>query len=540
MLLHSLVEVSREIGSTRSRTRKVELLAAALTGLSGDERDIGVAYLTGEPRQPRLDLGPAAVMGIEVAPAARPSLTLAEVDETLQQIADVATGTGSRTRRIARLSDLLGRAVSDEQRWLRALVLRELRQGSLEGLFVQAVARAAGVPEGAVRRAAMISGDLRATTTAAMTGGEDALAAFRLEVGVPLQPMLASTSTDVAAALDGLGEVVLEAKLDGARVQVHRSGDMVHVYTRSLQEVTHRVPEVVDAARSLPVTAVVLDGETMAFDDAGRPRPFQETMQRFGREHDATAVRQRVPLEVRFFDVLHLDGRDVLDQPLRARREALHRAVPDALRVEGRVQPSDDTDGATAFLDHVLQAGHEGAMIKDLDAPYEAGRRGASWRKLKPVHTLDLVVLAAEWGSGRRKGWLSNLHLGARADGLDGARDTDADAARDTDGVDGTAAPGRFVMLGKTFKGLTDETLTWQTEALLARETHREGHVVHVHPDLVVEIALDGLVRSTRYPGGLALRFARVRGYRPDKPASEADTLATAHAIHRGERLPTG
>jgi DNA ligase 1 len=517
MLLQSLVDVSRAVGGTRSRKRKVELLADALAELAPEERDIGVAYLAGEPRQDRLDLGPAAVMGVEVRPAEAPSLTLTEVDATLRAIAEVPAGAGSRTRRIALLSDLLGRADADEQPWLRSLVLRELRQGSLEGLLVQAIARASGAQETAIRRAAMLTGDIRLTAATAMTGGAEALAAFRLEVGVPLQPMLASSAADVAAALDGLDEVVLEAKLDGARVQLHRSGDEIHVFTRSLQEITHRVPEVVEAARSLPVFNVVLDGEVIAFDDAGRPRPFQDTMQRFGREHDADDVRGQVPLEVRFFDVLHLDDRDLLDEPLRARRQALHAAVPERLRVEGVTVTASDVDATTAFVAHVLSSGHEGAMVKDLDAPYEAGRRGASWRKLKPVHTLDLVVLAAEWGSGRRKGWLSNLHLGARAD--DGAG---------------------FVMLGKTFKGLTDAVLTWQTEALLERETHRTGHVVHVRPELVVEIALDGLVRSTRYPGGLALRFARVRGYRQDKTPLEADTLDTVRAIHRGERLPNG
>ena len=517
MLLGSLVEVSREVGATRSRTRKIELLAAALATLPVDERDIGVAYLAGEPRQDRLELGPAAVMGIEVAAEGAASLTLADVDASLQRIADVAAGTGSRTRRIELLAELLGRATADEQPWLRSLVLRELRQGSLEGLLIQAVARASEVPEAAIRRAAMLTGDLRRTAEAAMTGGEQALAAFRLQVGVPLQPMLASTATDAGSALDGLTEVVLEAKLDGARIQLHRSGDEVHVYTRSLQEITHRVPEVVDAARALAVSHVVLDGEVVAFGADGRPRAFQDIMQRFGRENDADDARARVPLEVRFFDVLHLDGRDVLDEPLRTRREVLHRAVPEELRVEGITVPASDLDATTAFVAHVLRSGHEGAMVKDLDAPYEAGRRGSGWRKLKPVHTLDLVVLAAEWGSGRRRGWLSNLHLGARADEGDG-----------------------FVMLGKTFKGLTDAVLSWQTEALLERETRREGHIVHVRPELVVEIALDGLVRSTRYPGGLALRFARVRGYRPDKTPDDADTLAAAQAIHRGERLPLG
>lgn len=517
MQLERLVAISTQVANTRSRTRKVSLLADTLRELPTDERDIGLAYLAGEPRQDRLDLGPAAVTGIEVAASEVPTLTLTEVDAALQRIADVPAGTGSRTSRIEQFRTLLSQATVTEQPWLRALVLRELRQGSLEGLLLQAIAAASEVPEAAVRRAAMISGDLRATATAALDGGRHALEAFRLIVGVPLQPMLAATATDIASALEGFGDVQVEAKLDGARVQVHRDGSDVHVYTRSLQEVTHRVPEVVEAALGLALDTVVLDGEVLAFDTAGRPRPFQDTMQRVGREHDPTALRAELPLEVRFFDVLHLDGRDVLDLPLHQRRAALHRAVPAPLRVDAREVSQGDVDAAAAFVSETLRAGHEGAMVKDLSAPYEAGRRGASWRKLKPVHTLDLVVLAAEWGSGRREGWLSNLHLGARSDDGEG-----------------------FVMLGKTFKGLTDAMLVWQTEALLAGETHRDGHVVHVRPELVVEVALDGLVRSTRYPGGLALRFARVRGYREDKSVAEADTLATVAAIHRGERLATG
>jgi DNA ligase 1 len=512
--LQTLVEVSSAVGATRSRTRKIALLADALHALAPEERDIGVAYLAGVPRQDRLDLGPAAVYGEEVTPADAPSLTLRDVDAALQAIADVPAGTGSRRARIDRLHTLLAAATAEEQPWLRSLVLRELRQGALEGLLVQAIAAAAEVPEPAVRRAAMITGDLRRTAHAALTDGSAGLAAFRLEVGVPLQPMLASTAADVASALEGLDEVVVEAKLDGARVQVHRDGDDVAVFTRTLHDVTARVPEVVEAVRSLPVDAIVLDGEALAFDTDGRPRPFQETMQRFGRERDLDDVLAEVPLAVRFFDVLHLDGQDLLDRPLSARLEALTTAVPGELRVDQVVTSEIAT--AADFVTRTLRAGHEGAMVKGLDVPYEAGRRGAGWRKVKPVHTLDLVVLAAEWGSGRRRGWLSNLHLGARAD--------DPEAG--------------FVMLGKTFKGLTDEVLTWQTEALLERETGRSGHVVHVAPELVVEIAFDGLVRSTRYPGGVALRFARVRGYRPDKPASEADRLATVHAIHRGERLP--
>jgi DNA ligase 1 len=513
VLLHELVRVSDAVASTRARGVKTTLLSDAVSALTPAERTIGVAYLSGEPRQPRLDLGPSAVYGIEVEPAPTATLELLEVDASLQAIADVPAGTGSRTRRIALLTDLLGRATAFEQDWLRKLVLRELRQGALEGVLTVAIARAAQVDEPVVRRAVLLTGDLRRATELAFDGGETALAQVRLQVGTPLAPMLASPAPDLRTALGGDGEVALEAKLDGARVQLHRDGDDVAVFTRSLHDVTHRVPELVAQALRLPARSVVLDGEALAFDPDGRPRAFQETMARFGRERDAAEVRDAVPLEVRWFDVLHADGEDVLDRPLRARLDVLDAIVAMDARTDRLV--TDDPVAAQAFVAATLAAGHEGVMAKDLGAAYDAGRRGSAWRKLKPVHTLDLVVLAAEWGSGRRQGWLSNLHLGARAD--DGAG---------------------FVMLGKTFKGLTDEILTWQTEALLAREVRRDRHVVHVRPELVVEIAFDGLVRSTRYPGGWALRFARVRGYRPDKRPEEADTITTVRAIAAGELLP--
>jgi DNA ligase 1 len=530
MQLTELVAASSTVGATRSRTAKVTAMAEVLQHASVDLLPVVVAYLSGEPRQDRLDLGPAAVFGVEVDPVASPQLSVADVDTALQTIADTPAGTGSRTRRIATLTDLLARATADEQDWLRRLAVRELRQGALAGLLTAAIARAADVPEAEVRRAAMLSGDLRTTAVVALTEGREGLGRFRLAVGTPLEPMLAATAASVTDALrdatsgDTAGPVVVEAKLDGARVQVHRDGDDVVVYTRNLNDVTHRMPEVVAAARGLPVHSVVLDGEALALDAAGRPRRFQETMSRVGREHDLADHAGEVPLTVRFFDVLHRDGRDVLDLPLRERLEVLAAAVPEPLRVDQLV--TDDVAAAEAFLATTLAAGHEGVMVKALEAPYEAGRRGSSWRKVKPVHTLDLVVLAAEWGSGRRRGWLSNLHLGARAE--------------DGDPFDVEVAGQRFTMLGKTFKGLTDDTLTWQTEQLLARETTRSGHVVHVRPDLVVEIALDGFVRSTRYAGGIALRFARVRGYRPDKDPEDADALATARAIFTGERLPGG
>jgi DNA ligase 1 len=524
MRLADLVAVSREVAATRSRTAKLALLADAFSALADDELEIGVAFLAGEPRQDRLDLGPGAVVGVDVAPTADATLTVRAVDAALQAIADVPAGTGSRTRRIALLTDLLARATAEQQDWLRSLILRDLRQGALEGLLVRALARATDLPEPALRRAAMLSGDIRVVARAAVTGGADALEAFRLQLGTPLQPMLASTAGDVVEAVGDRGKVLVDAKLDGARVQLHRDGDEVAVFTRNLNDVTHRLPEVVALARALPVRQVVLDGEVLAFGRDGRPRPFQETMQRVGREQGAGPVRRTLPLEVRCFDVLHADGQDVLDAPLRDRRAVLEEVVPAEHRSASLV--TDDVAAARAFLQATLAAGHEGVLVKDLSAPYEAGRRGAGWRKVKPVHTLDLVVLAAEWGSGRRRGWLSNLHLGARDD-----------RAEPATAPSHPHAPG-YVMLGKTFKGLTDELLRWQTAELLAREVAREGHVVLVRPELVVEIALDGFVRSTRYPGGLALRFARVRRYRSDKTVAEAETLTAARAIHAGTVTP--
>jgi DNA ligase-1 len=411
---------------------------------------------------------------------------------------------------------------------VRRLLLGDLRQGALEGVMVDAVARAAGVPATAVRRAAMLSGDVRRAAAVALTEGRPGLDAVSLTVGCPVQPMLAATSEDVGGAVrDGGGPVSVEWKLDGARVQIHRVGTDVRVFTRNLNDVTDRLPDVVDAVRALPAERLVLDGEVLSLLDDDRPRAFQDTMSRFGRELRASAAAASAPaaglddaaIEARtpkplapgvtlrpfFFDVLHVDGTDLVDTPLRERIEALE-AVTGGLRIPGIV--TTDEAEAAAFLDVALQAGHEGVMVKGLESPYQAGRRGKAWRKVKPVRLFDLVVLAAEWGYGRRQGWLSNLHLGAR----------DPDA-------------GGFVMVGKTFKGLTDALLTWQTAAFLEREIGREDHVVHVRPELVVEIALDGVQASTRYPGGVALRFARVKRYRPDKTPADADTIGALQAL---------
>ncbi|MEX0835270.1 MAG: hypothetical protein WD010_04220 [Nitriliruptor sp.] len=382
MQLAELVAASQRVGATRSRTAKVAALADVITAADLELLPTVVAYLSGEPRQDRLDLGPSAMFGTDVPAASDGSLSIAEVDAALQRIADTPAGAGSRTARISALTDLLGRATAEEQEWLRRLVVRDLRQGALAGLLTTAIARATDVPEPAVRRAAMLSGDLRITAVAAVTGGERALDAFGLEVGRALEPMLASTSASVTDALeasagaDGATEVVVEAKLDGARVQAHRSGDEVRLFTRNLNVVTHRLPEVVAVVRSLPVRSVVLDGEVLALDDHGRPRRFQDTMARVGRGREATADGEDVPLSVRFFDILHLDGEDVIDRPLRDRLEVLVRAVPDGSRVDQLV--TADPDEAEAFLQRTLAAGHEGVMVKDLDAPYEAGRPGAT------------------------------------------------------------------------------------------------------------------------------------------------------------------
>jgi ATP-dependent DNA ligase I len=497
VLLADLAAVSETVAATSARGAKVEALAGALRLASPEEAAIAVAYLSGELRQRQIGVGWAALRELPAA-AAEPSLTVAEVDAACAHIGALS-GPGSQVWRRAALGELFGRATEGEQRFLRALLSGELRQGALEGVMAEAAAMAAGVPATALRRALMLRGDLGAVAQAALAGGADALAAFRLEVGRPVRPMLASPAADITAAMEKLSPAAVEWKLDGMRIQVHRDGGDVAVFTRSLDDITARVPELVQAALALPVRTAVLDGEAIALRPDGRPHPFQ-----------VTATRGS-GLTSLFFDVLHADGEDVLDAPGAARAEVLAAVVPEALRVPRRVV--SDAAGASAVLAEALEMRHEGVIVKSLEAPYAAGRRGAGWLKVKPVHTLDLVVLAAEWGHGRRRGWLSNLHLGARHD----------------------SQPGEFVMLGKTFKGLTDAMLTWQTERLLelARDD-RADWVVHVRPELVVEIAFDGIQTSPRYPGGVALRFARVLRHRPDKRAEEADTLAAVLAVGAG------
>jgi DNA ligase-1 len=509
MQLAELVRVSRAVAATSARLEKIALLGDALRALAPEERVAGTSWLAGELVQGRIGLGVATLRSALAAiPAASSaSLGIREVDETFGRLA-AARGGRSGAERARILGDLLGRATEEERELLFRLVLGELRQGALEGVLVEAVARASGVPAAEVRRAVMMAGTLPKVAAAALAAGAGGLAQFRLRLLEPVQPMLASPAADVREALAALGEAALEWKLDGARVQVHRDGDEVRVFSRALRDVTPAVPELVEAVRALPSRRLVLDGEVIALRPDGSPEPFQTTMRRFGRKLDVAALRDEVPLSVLFFDVLHADGEDLLAEPARRREEALAAALPAALRVPRLV--TSDSDAAEAFLEDTLRRGHEGLLAKSLDAPYDAGRRGASWLKVKRAHTLDLVVLAVEWGNGRREGFLSNLHLGAR-----------------------DPEHGGFAMLGKTFKGMTDEMLAWQTERLKALALGTtDGYVVHVRPELVVEVAFDGLQASPRHPCGLALRFARVKRYRTDKRPEEADTIDTVRALH--------
>jgi DNA ligase-1 len=513
MLLGDVAAASVDVAATSSRLAKVARIAELLTGV-GDPRlvQVVVAWLSGELPQRQIGVGWAALRSLP-DPAAQPTLTVAAVDTTFTEIGAV-TGKGSQARRAELLTGLFAAATDAEQVFLRRLLGGELRQGALAGVMADAVAKAAGLPAAAIRRAAMLGGALPAVAASALAGAADALSAFTLTVGRPVGPMLAQTATGVADALERLGgDAIFEAKLDGARVQIHRSGDDVTIYTRSLDDVTARLPEVVDAALALPVTDLIADGEAIALRPDKRPHRFQVTASRFGKTVDVAAARAAQPLSVYFFDILHLDGVDLVDESTHARLAALDAIVPAEHRVDRLA--TTDTAAAQGFLDATLAAGHEGVMAKSATSPYEAGRRGAGWLKVKPVHTLDLVVLAVEWGSGRRTGKLSNIHLGA----LD-------------------PRSGGFMMLGKTFKGMTDAMLDWQTARFSELATSTlDQYVVEVRPEQVVEIAFDGVQGSSRYPAGMALRFARVLRYRDDKSPADADTIDTVRAIfERGGR----
>jgi len=512
VLFHELVQTSRRVAETSGRLAKIELVAALLKRTAPEEIATAIAFLSGSPRQGRIGIGYATLQAAKPGHAAEaPTLELTRVDATLQRLANT-TGKGSAQTKERLLGELLTRGTAEEQEFLLRLVMGELRQGALEGLVTEAVARAAGLEPGAVRRATMLAADLGRVAHAALTEGAAGLTSFRVELFRPLQPMLAQAAADVKDALTrlGEGEAAFEYKLDGARIQVHKAGDEVRVFSRQLNDVTQAVPEVVDAVRRLPLADAILDGEAIALRPDGTPLPFQVTMRRFGRKLNVERLRADLPLAFFFFDLLYADGAPLLDEPYARRFAALAAAVPAEQRVPRIV--TSDAGAAAVFFQRAIAAGEEGLMAKALDARYDAGARGAAWLKLKPAHTLDLVVLAAEWGHGRRHGRLSNLHLGAR----------DADA-------------GGFVMLGKTFKGMTDEMLEWQTAKLLELETRRDTYVVYVRPELVVEVAFNGIQESPTYAGGLALRFARVVRYRPDKAAEQSDTIATVRELHRRE-----
>ncbi|WP_326724618.1 ATP-dependent DNA ligase [Streptomyces sp. NBC_00243] len=507
MLLSRLAHVSQEVAATSARSRKTALLAELFRDADADDVPIVIPYLAGRLPQGRLGIG-WKILSTPVSPASEPTLTVREVDARLTALGEVS-GTGSQAERARLVGELMAAATEGEQRFLYRLLTGEVRQGALDAVAVEGLAQATGAPAGDVRRAVMLAGSLQTVAQALLSHGPAALDGFRLTVGRPVLPMLAHTAASVSEAVDKLGSCAVEEKLDGIRVQVHRDGDDVRIYTRALDDITDRLPELITAALELKGERFILDGEVIALDEDGRPRSFQEIAGRVGSRVDVATAAAAVPVSPVFFDALSVDGQDLLDLPFTERHAELARLVPEPLRVRRTlVAGPGDLAAAEKFLADTLARGHEGVVVKALDAPYSAGRRGASWLKVKPVHTLDLVVLAAEWGHGRRTGKLSNLHLGARNE------------------------DGSFAMLGKTFKGMTDAMLTWQTERLRELAVEDNGHVVTVRPELVVEIAYDGLQKSTRYPAGVTLRFARVVRYREDKTPAEADTVATLLAAH--------
>jgi DNA ligase-1 len=498
-LLADVVEASNEVALTSSRSRKVAILAGLLKGLAADEVPICVGFLSGVPRQGRVGVGYSTIYAVRVEPASEPSLTVGDVDRAISEIPELS-GSGSTGMRRQLLAELLRRATEQEADFLRRLLTGELRQGALAGLMADAVAKAAGVSGELARRALMLSGDLTSMAEIAMSAGEGGLRGVGFEMFRPILPMLASTAASVAEAVAGFERSSVEWKLDGIRIQIHRQDREVRVYTRNLNEITTALPGVVGAVLALPVSQAVLDGEALSMTGDG-PAAFQDTVSQIDRDAPPEGIVTFV------FDLLHIDGEDLLDTALEERVARL-RAIAPELTIPG-IMTSNSEEGERV-LDEALRAGHEGVVVKDAASGYAAGRRGKAWRKVKPVHTYDLVVIGAEWGHGRRRGWLSNLHLAA----LD-------------------PQTSEFVMVGKCFKGLTDELLEWQTRELLEREIDRRGIAVLVRPELVVEIALDGVQSSTRYPGGVALRFARVKRYRPDKSSDEADTIESLRALLR-------
>jgi DNA ligase 1 len=503
--LSEVAAVSRRVAETSSRLSKIRELADCLRRLVPDEIPIAIAFLSGETRQGRLGVAYAALhAAAERQAQAQASLTLKDVDAAFAGIA-AASGKGAGALRAERLAALFNRATAEERDFLFRLVVGELRQGALEGVMLEAIAAAAGLPVADVRRAVMLAGGIGEVARAALVEGAAGLERFAIRLMQPVLPMLSQTARDTDEALERLGTAALEWKLDGARVQVHKAGDDARVYTRTLNDVTGRVPEIVEAVRASPRRTLILDGEAIALKPDGSPQSFQVTMKRFGRKLNVEAMRRELPLSVFFFDCLLRDDETLVDRPPEERFRALRDALPENLLIPRLV--TADRAEAARFFEEALRRGHEGVMAKTLEGPYEAGRRGTGWLKIKRANTLDLVVLAAEWGSGRRRGWLSNLHLGAR------------DPA------------GGFVMLGKTFKGLTDELLGWQTKEFLQREIRRDDWAVYVKPELVVEVAFNEVQQSSQYPGGVTLRFARVKRYRPDKRPEDADTIDAVRAI---------
>lgn len=498
--LWEIVAASADVAATRSRKQKIQRIARLLCLLEPSEVRPAVGFLCGELRQGKLGVGYRTLQQLRNAPSpAQPSLSVVELDATFEELSQLA-GKGSAKRQGELLLGTFARLTDDERDFVSRLIVGELRQGALEALVLEAVGHATQVPADVLRRAMLFAGDATEVAVRALSGGEAALAELSIQLFRPLRPMLAQTAKDVADAVTRLAPCAFEQKLDGARIQVHREAERVAIYSRQGNDVTDALPEVVELVRSFSAHSLVLDGEAIAMKADGRPQPFQVTMRRFGRRLDVSEQRQALPLSAFFFDCLYRDGEVLVEHGNEARWAALSLVVPEASRVARRAVSS--VEEGEAVMNGSLASGHEGVVAKSLSSTYEAGRRGAGWLKLKPAPTLDLVVLAAEWGSGRRKGWLSNLHLGAR-----------------------DPSTGGFVMLGKTFKGLTDQVLTWQTQKLLELATEKSDWVVQVRPELVVEIAFDGLQRSPHYPGGMALRFARVRQYREDKSASEADTI---------------
>jgi DNA ligase-1 len=511
MRLAAVVETSRRMTETRKRLEKIALIATLLRDARGDEIEIVTAFLSGRVRQGRIGVGYSGIREAAAEAGEQPSMELLDLDRAFDSLAQIQ-GPGAERRRIDLLRQLLGTATAPEQQFITGLLLGELRQGALEGIMLEGLAKASGIAVDRVRHAAMVAGDVTRIARALLERGEAGLDEYSIRLFQPVQPMLAQTAEDVVEALDDLGanvsDVALEYKLDGARVQVHKSGDEVMVFSRALNDVTGAVPEIVEAARALPVRDAILDGEVLSLKPDGRPQPFQVTARRFGRKLDLDRLRGELPLTPFWFDLLYLDGGNLLHEPQSRRFAALAGIAPQS--VIPHTTTADSSEGHR-FLEEALASGHEGIMAKARASEYATGARGRSWLKIKHVKTLDLVILAAEWGSGRRKGWLSNLHLGAR--------DTEK---------------GGFAMLGKTFKGLTDEMLAWQTAELLKIEIARDSYTVYVEPRIVVEIAFNDLQVSTRYVSGLALRFARVKRYRSDKTVEQSDTFQTVKMLAEG------